>query len=266
MKLKNTKWIALLAVSGLAISTQSAKAVNNGDLIFGVRDASGAHNVSYEFDLGAPPPSAGTLASNLGADLTALFGANWYSNTNLQWSVIGYTPVNGLWSSVQESTYGTQSTDPWIGSAFGSGFRNATVTNIQSLDSAYAAGSDSGISGFTAGGTSAAGGVALNNGTGNSYAYFQPGGGAGYSVSWNQYNPSNEAIGFSGSALDIYLVTNTTAATSVYKGTFTVDSSGNVVFSTAPPSGATPEAGGALTLMSLGLGCLVSLRRRFVRA
>jgi hypothetical protein len=43
-----------------------------------------------------------------------------------------------------------------------------------------------------------------------------------------------------------------------------VDSSGDVIFSAAPPSTATPEAGSAISLMALGLGCLVTLRRRLM--
>lgn len=146
MNLRSAKWIALLAVAGFEISTRFAQAAytapssaSSGELILGVRDTSGAVTNSNLIGIGMLPPSSGNIASALGVDLTALFNSNWYTDVSLAWSVIGYTGV-------------------------GSGTRNTATGKIDNIYSQYSAGSDSGISGFTAGEVSANGlGIAVHN-------------------------------------------------------------------------------------------------------
>lgn len=259
MKLKNTKWIALLAVAGMAICAQSAKAVtiNQGDLIFGVRDTSTTtpNNSVYLFDLGAPPPSGADVASGLGADLAALFGSDWYTNTSLQWSISGYSGVNTLIASKAEPLFGTQSSK-YGATSFSSGNRTIIATDMQNIDGQYGAGSTTGSPTFTAGGTSALGGVAVLNSAVNGYASYMPG--------YTAFGGVFEALGFSGTAVDMYTINGTLASNVVYSGSYYVNSNGDVIFSsTAAGVVATPEGGNAFALMGIGLGCLVTLRNRF---
>jgi hypothetical protein len=255
MKIKNTKWIALLAFTGLAISTQSAHAAAQlGDLIFGVRDVSttAPNNNVYLFDLGTPPPSGSTVASALAADLSALYGADWFTNTSLKWSVSGYDPNTGdLLGSKLQTTFGTQSA-PYSPSAFSGAQINTIENKMNNVYTQFNNGSDAGVAGFTAGGYSAAGGDAALKADVNGYNSFMPG--------YSTFGANFEANGFSNQALDIYDISGNQAGDVVYGGTFHVDSSGNVTFSSTPGA-ATPEAGGGLALMMIGLGCLVPLRR-----
>jgi len=260
MKLKNTKWIALLAVAGMAICAQSAKAVtiNQGDLIFGVRDTSTTTPVSsvYLFDLGAPPPSGGDVASGLGADLAALFGSDWYTNTSLQWSITGYSGVNTIIASKAEPVFGTQSSK-YGATTFNSSNRGTIATNINNVDAQFGAGSTVGSPTFTAGGTSALGGVAVLNSAVNGYASYASNG-------YGFFGGAMEGLGFTGTAVDMYTINGTLASNVVYSGSYYVNANGDVVFSsTAAGVVATPEGGNAFALMGIGLGCLVTLRNRF---
>jgi len=264
MKLKNTKWIALLA-AGLAISTQSAQAATNtfapGDLILAVQDTNVAdpnHNSVFMIDLGSPTSPTGI--SGLGSNLAALYGAGWYTNTGLTWGIFGYTTTgSGLnlkyqpYVTAAEPVYGTQ----------GAGFTtlsqsqmNSAGSQIKSADATAAANGTDATFTNQVGTFNSSFGIAEDASDINSYATFNPPSAVN---SFGQFNPSIQANGFSGSALDLFLVG---PLSSTYQGTFTMDASGNLTFSATPPSTATPEAGSAIWLMTLGLGCMVTLRRR----
>ena len=258
MKLKNTKWIALLAVAGMAICSQTAKAVtiNPGDLVFGVRSTNASVTAVYLFDLGAPPPGGGTTALNLGADLSALFGSGWYTDTSLQWSISGFDNVNQIYASKVEATYGVQSS-AYSATTFSSSARSTVATKMTNVDNEYSNGSAADFSGqgFTTGGTSALGGVAVLKTDVNGYFSQMPG--------FGLFSTPFEAAGFTNKELDVYHIVGTTAANNLYQGSFIVNANGDVIFSPTAAV-ATPEAGSALSLMAVGLGCLVTLRRRMV--
>lgn len=251
--------LTLLALSGFALMASPARAsvtITQGDLIFGVRDTSTTtpNSAVYLFDLGHPPASGTTIATSLATDLNNLFGSDWYTNTSLQWSISGYSGANTLVASKVEPAYGTQSTK-YSGTTFSPGNRNIVVGDIQNIDVEYGNGSLAAYSGvgFTTGGTSASGGVAVSNTDINGYAFYMP----GYSF----FGGNFEALGFSGQAVDMYTINGTLASNVVYGGSFNVDSSGNVNFTATPPTTTVPEPGRAM-LLGLGMAGLLFRRRR----
>jgi hypothetical protein len=243
-------------IAGL-ISTAAGQGLNytNGDLVFGVRDSTRANPAVYLFDLGALPGPTGTVASGLGVDLAALFGSNWYTNTNLKWGVGGYQATNTLVASKVEPVYGVQSTPYSPPGVFTDSVRTVAVGKMTNVGSEYMGGSVTGSSaGFAPGGRSASGGVAVLNSDVNGYAGYMP----GYAV----FGVSYEGAGFSNVALDEYTVSGTTAANINYTGTFTVDQLGNIQYSLPPPPANLPEGGASLGYMALGLIGLAAVRKR----
>jgi hypothetical protein len=262
MKFNASKWIAILAFAGIAMTAPSAKAVSfsAGDLIMGVRDSSGSSANVYLIDLGNLPVASGQIGSSIAADLTALYGSGWYGNSSLDWGIFGYTGTNTLVVGQGENSLGTQA------SGYGAittanrnivkGLFNNVATAIPTPSGQYVSGSTlTGGGQFVLGGTSiSTSGVAVLNSASNGYASFQP--------NWSNFLAGYENSGFTGTAEDMFTVTGTG---STYGGTFYVTSDGAVMFSTTA-SVATPEAGNAFALMSLGLGCLLPLRRFTRRA
>jgi len=251
--------LTLLALSGFALMASPARAsvtITQGDLLFGVRDTSttSPNPAVYLFDLGHPPASGTTIATSLATDLSNLFGSDWYTNTSLQWSVSGYSGVNTIIASKVEPVFGTQSAK-YGATTYNAANRGTIATDMQSIDAEYANGSNAAFSGagFTTGGTSAAGGVAVLNSDINGYNFFMPG--------YGFFGGSFEAPGFSGQAVDMYTVNGTLASNVVYGGSFNVDSSGNVNFTATPPTTTVPEPGRAM-LLGLGMAGLLFRRRR----
>lgn len=222
---------------------------NPGDLFFGVRDSSGSVPISYLIDLGTPPPSSSTVVTSLATDLSNLYGAGWYTNTNLHWGIIGYEGSNLIDVSKVESTFGVQSA-PYA--LVASGTRNTITGQIDTVYSQGSGGSDSNAAiqtaGFPFGGYSSTGGGA--------FLSSDPGGwGNSAAGGFTSFGANFEGAGFSNVALDMYHLTN---SVNTYQGNFTVTSGGNVVY-TAPV--AAPEPGHA-SLFGLGLVGLLFRRRR----
>src|SRR5579862_3943669 len=114
MKLRKLT-MALLAVAGLAFITSVANATttsyNDGDLFLGFRATGGTGaTTDYLLNIGQASQftthaqftlSLGTIAN----DLSATFGSNWYSRTDLLYAVVGGTLSNdSLWASNPNST------------------------------------------------------------------------------------------------------------------------------------------------------------------
>lgn len=131
MKKNRTSWLAAgasLLLAAFAPQAQSAQVLyNTADLILAFRASAGqGQNESLLVNIG--PSSTYTLAGandvinlslgNLGADLVAQYGANWYDRTDLSWSVFGANDpavtTAELFASRAQLTYGTNAT-AWPG-------------------------------------------------------------------------------------------------------------------------------------------------------
>jgi hypothetical protein len=268
----------LLALAGmvlLAPIAQAALPYSNGDFILGFR-TTGASNpdgltapagTDYEINIGnainfingTPGP-----IPNIAADLTAIFGSNWYTRTDLFWSISGVTQPgltgtvvtasNTLFATRPEDMLGTQSI-PWTRlSSFASG---APANKMVSMAS-------SGLGGYSVGtsatynqleSTDLIGGLIQNSGGPNSYASFQPGG--ANTVGASAFGVFSGGIeGLPTSALDMYEL-QPGSGNGAFLGSFQISSGGDVSFN----AGAAPEPS-SLAILAAGAGLLGMLRRR----
>lgn len=138
MKIKKIFTAAILAASGLA-STQAAQNYVAGDLLLGFRATGTTQGATQDYvvNLGSATQFSGSGVSpnlgNIGADLSALFGANWKTNPNVFWSAVG-TPYDGntqtspiLYATRPRS--GVNPAAPWLGR--GVSAQTSTVSFIQ---------------------------------------------------------------------------------------------------------------------------------------
>jgi len=257
MRIKTFITTACVAMAGIGLSVQSAKAVtySNGDLFLGFQASGGTGVTStYLVDIGQASTYTTATGSfnlslgNIGADLTAIYGANWDTRTDLSWGIAGaVTPALGSdgnrtrYASAAEITPGTMA-DAWVRL---SNSQSALATNgVSSLATAF-------VNNYSATANST---VAVIEGTSdvNNWVSFQSGG-----LSFGTYNPSIE--GTVGTALDLFRMTtsSTPNLTGTYEGTFSINNSGQVGFSLSPA----PEPS-TYALIGLGAAFVLILRRR----
>jgi len=235
---------ALLAALGTAITARAQVSANMSDLVLGFRATGGqGQNVNLEVNLGSAGQfigqSSGTtlLLSRLSAvDLSATYGANWATRTDLVWGIVGTAgrisggpngaPVATVWATRAEDTVGTQSA-PWTPGSIGAQF------NASSQIEALLAGAPGSLNGAsaTANSTSSA---TINATLAGSYTYqdsFQVG------TSFSFFNPTinNAAKPASGTytVSDLYELRPGASAAS-YVGSFGLSTSGTLTFSTTP--------------------------------
>ncbi len=264
MMFKTKKAIFLLAAAGLALASTAVNAATtaytSGDLILGFRQT--GNTSSLLVNLGQAGgyrdgTTTGALSlGNLGADLTSLFGAGWSSDATVFWGVVG-TPgaasfngdaANTLYASKPESTYGVQA-DAY--ERLASATQGTARSAIVSMANAYA--------GQTSTVNSNVALVQLNSAS-NSWSSFNPG---GTSFSYFSGLEGNFGSGVASSALDLFRMTPDSLASvnyGTYEGSFTINNSGTVSFSTSTP-GVVPEPSRVL-FAGIGLGTLLLRRRR----
>lgn len=288
MQIKTKHLLTALVVAGISAVAFPANAATivNGDLLLGFRVTGGVGvgtdlivnvgptgvaggNATVYRDANASIPSV----VDLGAELTAIYGASWADRGDLSWGVIGVrsasstgggngtngnvpgrSPFIGIAQST--STPGVQSSaEPLLDS----GTSRATTSNlINGINVQFAGGSDTGVGSAEAIYLAS---TTLGGYTEQQAAFFGlPGG-----------TETSNASGIDNSGLDLYwILNNNTGAldnglavtsdvgTGVYQGSFQINSSGVVSFNTAAPI---PEPSRAL-LGGLGLVALIFRRRR----
>jgi hypothetical protein len=218
--------------SAFLVSTAAAQTpltYNDGDLFLGFRSTDGTSD--YLVNIGQPSQfvnasSGSTLqvSGNLSADLTTAFGSDWYSRVDpntgksaVLWAVVGGRqvaasgdPANILYSTKpsraawpRQSDTAQSFTTSLIG-ALGNQFsgNQSTANNPQ--------------------------GLIQNAANSNSYAAFQPGGIRSNGISFQTWNPSNEANPIGRLFLD--RITPGSGAGTIL-GAFTLNGSGQVTFS-----------------------------------
>ena len=251
LHLLKSRLLLPLALIGLS-SPLHAAPYTPGDIFMGFRIDGGTQ--CYLINIGQvslyKTPSSSSFAvsiGNIGADLTAIYGANWHSNSSVHWAVMGTNtntttatagdPGRTLYASKAELTFGTQEV-PWNRGATGT--QSAPASKLMGL-----AGAPLGFAGYAVTANSSVA-VIQTASDAASYASYQPGGSAINSggTSYSYWNPSNEGdfgAGAAGAALDLFrMQTGTSSQLGSYLGTFTITSAGVVNFSTSPPATNTP--------------------------
>ena len=264
----NTSLMLIAASLGLS-SNASAATYVAGDIFLGFRIDGGTQD--YLINIGQASlyksPSASTFTvpvGNIGADLSAVFGSNWNSNSAVHWAVMGTNtnaagsgptagdPNRTLYASKAELTFGVQET-PWN--------RGSASTQATPAGKLMGMAGAAGYQGGTATANSPVG-VIQNVSDSASYASYQPGGTALNSggISFAYWNPTIEGdfgAGAGLAALDLFrMAPGSSLLLGDYLGTFTIANDGVLSFSTSP----VPEPA-SLTLIS-ALGLMVTRRRR----
>lgn len=265
--MKTTTTKALLVLAGFAVITPFAQAqtpsYTNGDLFLGFRASGGTGATqTYLVNIGqaatyrdaAEGSSFSLSIGNIGADLTATYGATWFDRADLFWGIVGgISPTavagdnpNTLYASLEQQPFGIVS-NPWdrrSGSQQGS-----TNTQISGLKNSFVSGNYS----VTVNSSVAA---IIPTADANSWEDFNDG-----ALSFGAWNGGIEGSfdnGTEGSALDLHRMATspTPGLDGTYEGTFTINDAGSVSFA-AP----VPEPSSALIIAS-GFGVLGMLRRR----
>ena len=268
MKLAFLKTSLMLVATSFGLSsTVSAATYLPGEIFLGFRIDGGTQD--YLINIGQASlyksPSASSFVvpvGNIGADLSAVFGANWSSNSAVHWAVMGTNtntttttagdPGRTLYASKAELTFGVQES-PWNRGA--SGTQSGPAGKLMGMAGA------AGYQGGTATANSPVG-VIQNVSDSASYASYQPGGTALNSggISFAYWNPTIEGdfgAGAGLAALDLFrMAPGSSSLSGEYLGTFTIANDGVLTFSTSP----VPEPA-SLTLLS-ALGFAVTRRRR----
>lgn len=288
MLINKKYFLTMLAVAGISAAASSANAatVVAGDLLFGFRVTGGVGagtdlivratgtgsgtggNATVYRDASASIPSV----MDLGDELSAIYGAGWATRGDLSWGVVGVRSASSTGGG-SLANGGVPGKSPFVGIAQSSstpgvqsstapdlpsdGLRTNTSNAINAIRSAYALGSDTGISTAEAIylATNALGGWTEQVGTN-----FQVGGTA-------EVSSTN---GIDATGLDLYwIVGNNTGATDngnavtstlgagIHQGSFQISSAGVVSFNVT----AVPEPSRVL-FAGIGLGSLLLRRRR----
>lgn len=260
MKRNKLKTLSLLALAGL-VSLPSAKAATfvTGDLILGFRSPTNTPGSVVEVNLGSSASFAANDAAsflpviNINDVLTAAFGGSWATSSDLRGGIAGTPGGTSFFASRVQTTVnpGTdQSSNP--GSMTTTNF-NSAVNNIGSYVGAFASLGTPAVTLYN-GGLSFVSPIANNN-TYEDWAT----GTSTFGVTAIHPGDDNFAAGASNFSLDIYEVVNTGASrVSTWQGTFHMDGTGQVYFS----STAVPEPGRAALGLIGAMGLLLRRRRR----
>lgn len=280
---------ALLAIVGATFGalTASAQTVtySQGDLLVGFRASGGTgSNTTFVYNIGSAVNfrdgvTSGVLA-NVGSQLTATYGSDWFTRSDVSWGVIGVysngnpqldtTVVNG--DPVSTIYASRAATDIGTSTAWGSG---TAFTRAQVVSAATQ------VVSFAHTGTPVAGTFAFQNaasGTGGFGAFVD----TSATNDWAQYTSVPADFGlFTGGIegtfntgteyayLDLYrILSTTTGADPVgtrglgsYETTFSINAAGQISVATS----AVPEPASAAALVGLISLGFVGARRRAVR-
>ncbi len=286
MRIKTKNLLTMLVVAGISAAAFPSKAavIAAGDLILGFRATGGTGSTStVMFDLG----SASSLVaggvnvsnlgpSNIGALLTATYGSDWSTRSDLYW---GITSVNDTSSFTSGTAFGDPHRTAYMTAAQSGTIAAGTDHSIDpTVSSASYAGTASAINGLkntflgidTTGTGSAVAGTGANTwasaNVGDPNAASTPTAlnsfGLGYGIEGSFAN------GASATVLDLYRVLMTAGTPSpssgVFEGSFSINGTTGVVGFTSGVTAA-PEPSRVL-FAGLGLGALLLRRRRTLKA
>lgn len=248
--MKFNRILALAAITLAAAAPAGAAVVSfsQGDLLMGFHASGGTGaGQTYVVDIGSAATyrdATGTLTidlGNIGADLSSVYGANWYTRTDLQWGVAGspsnVDTVNGdpsrtLYASRADSSVGWQITSATN--------RSAASTRMQGLATAFASYESTANSSHA---------VIQDDTAPNGWRSYMSGSG----TSTTDFSSFSDIEGTPAQTLSLFRLTDSNPGS--LEGYFTLSSSGQLTFT------AVPEASSAL-IAGLGSLLLVVRRRR----
>lgn len=259
--ISNPVWkTSLLAVSAAALLTPSLKAAtlsyNAGDLFLGFRQE--GTQTDYLINIGQASiyrdaTNTFTLSiGNIGADLTALFGAGWATDPTVLWGIVGTPGASAAGGDAANTLYASavkpseSHADPYL--RLSASAQGNIRADFVSLANSFA--------GQTANSTNSTVALIQPTSDANSWASFNL---SGTSFGAFEGLQGNFGLGASNSALDLFRMqpSNTQGLPGSLEGTFTISNNGTVTFSAVPE----PSAAAMLGL-GVGLYGMMSRRRR----
>lgn len=257
--------LAVLVATGVSLSSVTAAPVtySAGDLLMGFRKT--GETESYIINLGSASSFRDATSSlsnfrDIGGDLIALFGSGWATDPGVSWSiatVISSTLDDDPSRTIYLSLGGNGSTSQSTANAvFGSSTnRNGAVNQINGFQSSVS----------ILEGTEDSGGygaLQANAATNSWFSASHVQDGSDWTAGFN--TESTFTNGVAGTSLDLYRfggvnALSTSGLTGTYEGTFTIDSNGQISFSTVPePS--------TYVLVALAGAFVMIMRRRMTVA
>lgn len=257
---------ACLAILGAAVIAPSVKAApfNQDDLLLGFHATGGVGgDQTYVFNLGSTVSFRDNgnqgFIFNIGVDLSSIFGANWFTRTDLYWGAAGATSAapSGVFMGdpsrtayVSRDATGVGQSTPWTGftpASLGTG-----TNDIKSFQTSFS--DPTSLPTANSGGR----GIQYADGAPNSWEFWnpQPGG-----PSFTIFAGSIEGAFGTGQPLaylDLYRILNRTTGaspsgpvgTGTLETTFTIDAAGNI--------SAVPEPSTVALFGLAGLGAVVA--------
>lgn len=227
---------------------------NNQDYIIDIGQAS-------QYRDAAPGSSFPLSVGSVGADLVALFGANWFNRADTFWSVVGTTQNQAVAGDPTNTLYATRAEDP-VGTQAAAFNRASNSTQAQPANRINSVGTTYALAGDSANGVSPAAnpaGLRQSVNDANSYQFYtgsQPSTGNSFSY-FAEGIEGNFGAGASGVVLDLFRLERTPpTGPGTYEGSFAIDNSGLVRFNVIPE-----PATAAMFAIGAGFLGLISRRR-----
>jgi hypothetical protein len=237
-KLLSLKNLFLVGLSLAATQFAGAASYTTGDLLLGFRALGGdGATINYVVNVGAASAyrdgtiSGTVTVGDIATDLAVIYGADWYTRTDVQWSVVGSpsntSTVNGDPSKTIYYTIPNGSSTS--GLAMGSTLRGTASTNMVALER--------GTTGFAStsytNATTSAYAKVTDTTSASSWTSYMNGGAnvGGRTVDFDAFA---EVEGLPGTSLGFYR--SSTASAGTFLGTFHLSSSGTLTFTPATTS------------------------------
>ena len=248
MKIKSIAQKITLTLLGLLFAFNSANAqtpaYTNGDLLLGFRATGGMGSTqTYLVNIGqastyrdATGPITLNSIGNIGTDLAATYGANWFDRSDLFWGIAGgITPAvasdnnNTLYATREQTPFGSPTT-PWDRRS--NSQQSSTNTQIAGLKNSFVSGNYS----VTANSSISS---IIPTSDANSWEDFNDG-----ILSFGAWNGGIEgtfANSSEGTALELHRMasSSTPGLPGTHEGTFTINDSGVITFTPAASNQAT---------------------------
>lgn len=277
VKQKMKKYLAtvLAVLAGLAFITPSAKAAysyTDGDLFLGVYSSTknqdyliyignytnyttnGGAYTGATITLNTAPGIAIGSASQINADLTAVFGSGWYTDSNVKFGVVGTLDYFGANNMFVTDPNAAGNTSNWT--VFDAGTQGAASGDAYTLASVYQNG--------TANGATATNGKIQSTTTAGSYYDYSPLGTVSSGASYEYYTGGIDTSSRSIKLAELVATDGSLNGLTVQPdgsknilGTFTIASNGTITYAAAIPEPST------YAMMGIGtLAFVVMIRRR----